>query len=148
MVRRSECACVHSELDKGRVASIEGEAALLFENRMMTDDTFSTEEMGTINSALSDKIDVSGALKLDVNKKPKRVFQGIMPGHEGFVVGATDTHNLVKRNRRNSEILKPYMIGDDLLGEPMGRASRYIIDFDSMDIVEVQNYPDLRQYRL
>ncbi|MCU0500078.1 MAG: N-6 DNA methylase [Anaerolineae bacterium] len=42
--------------------------------------------MPTINSSLSEQIDVISAQTLACNTNPKRVFQGLTPGHAGFVL--------------------------------------------------------------
>lgn len=104
---------------------------------------FRTVEKDRINSALSEQIDVSGAVKLTVNTKPKRVFQGIIPGHNGFIVSISEAKDLAKRGQRSSQVLKPYLIGNDLLGKPMGQPGRYVIDFNPYDIIEIRDFPAL-----
>lgn len=101
---------------------------------------FRTAEKERINAALSDNIFVSGAQKLAVNVKPKRVFEGIKPGSSGFVIDKDTAHELVKRDKKNAQVVKPYLIGDDLLGQSMGQPSRYIIDFFGLDILEARDY--------
>ena len=105
------------------------------------DYVFRTVEKERINAALSDKVFVSGARKLVANVKPKRVFQGILTGTAGFVVDIEFADALFKRDQRNGAVVKPYMIGDDLLGQPMGQPSRYVIDFLGLDILEARSYP-------
>ncbi len=101
---------------------------------------FRTAEKERINAALSDNIFVSGARKLAVNVKPKRVFEGIKPGSSGFVSDKETAHEMVKRDTMNAQVVKPYLIGDDLLGQSMGQPSRYIIDFFGLDILEARAY--------
>ena len=105
------------------------------------DYAFRTVEKNRINAALSDKIFVSGARKLAVNMKPKRVFQGIVPGTSGFVLDKETALAIVERSKRNAQVIKPYLIGDDLLGEALGQPSRYVIDYFGLDILEARAYP-------
>ena len=102
---------------------------------------FNTVEKESINAALSDKVFVSGAKTLAANVKPKRVFQGIEPGARGFVIDQETAHRFVTRDKRNNSVVLPYLIGDDLLGQPMGQPSRYVIDFFGLDILQARAFP-------
>lgn len=101
---------------------------------------FRTVEKERINAALSDQIFVSGARKLAVNIKPKRVFQGIIPGHHAFRIDPDKAEQFIRSNSCNKEILKPYLIGEDLLGQSMGQPSRYVIDFFGLNILEARAF--------
>ena len=94
----------------------------------------------SINAALSDKVFVSGASKLAVNIEPKRVYEGIKTGSTGFVIDKETALELRKRDERNAMVIKPYLIGDDLLGQSKGLPSRYVIDFFGMDILEARAF--------
>jgi len=104
---------------------------------------FRTVELPQINSSLSDKTDVSGALKLRVNTKPKRVFSGNITGSPGFLVSGAKAEQLVKRDKRNQQVLIPYLSGSNLVGNAKGLPGRYVIDFNDFDIIEIRNFPDL-----
>lgn len=103
---------------------------------------FRTVEKSKINAALSDKVFVSGARKLKINVKPKRVFQGIDVGNDGFVLNKEQAKKLVDRNAKNWAVVKPYLIGDDLLGQSMAQPSRYVIDYFGLDILEARAYSE------
>jgi len=90
-----------------------------------------------INSALSDKVDVSKAQVLAVNETVV-VCQGITPGHAGFVLSQSERAVIVTANARNQEVIHPYMIGEDILGP--GKATRWLIDFGTKSILEAQAY--------
>ncbi len=107
---------------------------------------FNKVEMGTINSSLSDKIDLSGAHSLRINTRPKRVFSGNITGSPGFLVKVSKAEQLIKKDRRNLKILKPYLSGNDFLGNPKGHPLRYLIDFNDFDIIEIREFSDL--YRI
>ncbi len=104
---------------------------------------FRTVEMSRINTSLSEQADVSGALKLRVNTKPKRVFSGNITGSPGFLIPSAKAEQLVKRDKRNQQVLIPYLIGNDLVGNAKAKPSRYVIDFNDFDIIEMRNFPDL-----
>ncbi len=103
---------------------------------------FRTAEKERINAALSDKTFVSGARKLNVNAKPKRIFQGIDVGNDGFVLDKEHAKKLVEHDSTNWTVVKPYLIGDDLLGQSKGQPSRYVIDFFGLDILQARAYSD------
>jgi hypothetical protein len=96
-------------------------------------------EVAHINSSLSDRVDVSKACPLAVNKAAV-VCQGITPGHAGFVVDGTERSTMVAARSRNGEIIHPYMVGDDILGP--GKAARWIIDFQRKSILQAQAYSE------
>ncbi len=94
-------------------------------------------EVSQINSALSDKVDLSGAVILECNKG---VFQGITPGHKGFVIDADERDRMIRDDPRSAEVIFPYLIGDEILvGD--GSPGRFLIDFEQRGVLEVQCYP-------
>lgn len=101
---------------------------------------FRTVEKEKINAALSEKTFISHAKKLDANTEPKRVFEGIKPGASGFAVSKEIARDFVERSRLNASVVKPYLIGEDLLGQSEGQPSRYVIDFFGLDILQARAY--------
>lgn len=95
-------------------------------------------EVAHISSSLSDRIDVSQALPLSANRDVV-VCQGVTPGHAGFVLSTAEKKALVSADAKSSEVLRPYMVGDDILSET-GKASRWIIDFGSRDMLDARSY--------
>lgn len=92
-----------------------------------------------INSALSDKTDVSGAIRLKCNIEPQRVFQGQVPGHEAFVLSVADAKRLVAPNPKNREVVHPFLIGRDIV-TGNGQPTRWVIDFQTRDVIEASDY--------
>src|SRR5207249_4129655 len=72
-------------------------------------------ECDEINSTLSDKTDVSGAKVLRCNTEPQRVFQGVAPGHEGFLLTAKEVSDFSNKSENNNAVIFPYLIGDEIL---------------------------------
>ncbi len=92
----------------------------------------------SINSALSDQRDVSVARVLTANREPPRVFNGQFPRHQGFVLKPCEAAELIAKNRRNREVLHPYLIGQEMLTH--GVPQRWIIDFQKMSLLDAKAY--------
>ncbi|MGB1289225.1 MAG: type IIL restriction-modification enzyme MmeI, partial [Aggregatilineales bacterium] len=93
-----------------------------------------------INSSLSEETDVSGAKVLRVNKKPKRVFQGQIPGNEHFVFEPDEARAFIKKDSNSVTVLFPFLIGDDLVGNSQGHPSRLVLDLNQYDAIEAQQF--------
>jgi hypothetical protein len=50
---------------------------------------------------------------------------------------------MVKRAPKLSGVLFPFLTADDMLGEPDSQPTRYVIDFQSKDIIEASTYSEL-----
>jgi hypothetical protein len=83
-------------------------------------------------------LDVTEAKTLNANEKPKLVFQGQNPVHEGFFLTPQEAAQMIKQDRNHREILFPYMIGRDLVEE--GKPTRWIIDFDRLEMTEAMRF--------
>ncbi len=99
----------------------------------------------TINSSLSLQTDVTEAKVLVCNKKPKRVFQGQTHGHEGFLLEKNEGLKILKKYPKYAEVLKPFLIGDELVAAPGAQPSRFVIDFTLMDVNQAATYKELFQ---
>ena len=88
-----------------------------------------------LNSALSDDIDVSARSNLRSNKKPKRCFQGKIPGSPGFILDAAEVGRL---RHDSAEVVVPYLIGRELLDE--FKVKRWAIDFRAMDLDQASRF--------
>lgn len=100
-------------------------------------------EMDKINSSLSLKTDVSKAYNLKSNKKPKCVFQGQTHGHSGFLVSMSEGNKILNKHPEYEAVLKPFLIGDELIANYKSQPKRYIIDFSFCDIYEASYYKEL-----
>ena len=103
------------------------------------DSDLTFREVTKINSSLSDRTDVSQAAELLCNVHPQRVFQGITPGHAGFVLSADEMQQMVKADANSSNVIYPYLIGREIVSGD-GLPQRYIIDFGDRSIVEARKY--------
>lgn len=97
-------------------------------------------EVPQINSALSDKTDVSIAVPLDCNTKPQRCFTGQMLGHAGFLLTKEQRASIVKSDTKSSKVIFPYLNGDEALrGQGL---SRFVLDFEQRDQLAAAGYPN------
>ena len=58
---------------------------------------------------------------------------GSKPRGEGFVLSATEAMNVLAADPKNHQVVRPFLSGRDLNTSPSGTASRYVIDFGSLD---------------
>ncbi len=103
------------------------------------DSPWETYTLDRINSALSTVLDVSTAIRLETNAKSTACFEGQQPGHDGFRLNADDAARLIKQGC--SQVIYPYLNGDELLGAEYVKAPRFIIDFGERDIFEARAFP-------
>lgn len=92
-----------------------------------------------INSALSDRVDVAPARVLVCNTKPQRVFQGITPGHEAFVIDAGEVSQLAA-DGVSGKVIFPFIGGDEILSG-MTKPVRFLIDFEQNTVLTAQAFP-------
>ncbi len=119
----------------------EGEKTLYY----FEDDELKGIHPATINSSLSLQTDVTAAQVLQCNKKPKKVFQGQTHGHEGFLLDKAEALKVLKKYPTYAEVLKPFLIGDELVAEVGAQPSRFVIDFTLKDVVQAAQYKELFQ---
>lgn len=96
-------------------------------------------EVTFINSALSDKADVSQAQVLACNTDPQLVYQGLTPGHKAFVLSEEQRQALVAKPGNNASLIHPYLIGDEILSKN-GSPERFLLDFEQRSVLEAQAF--------
>jgi SAM-dependent methyltransferase len=97
-------------------------------------------ELPKINSSLTLNVDVVTAHELLCNIVPKKVHQGQTHGHEGFLLSKSEGLKLIKANKKNLNVLKPFLTGDEMLTNYQSQPSRFVIDFSKMDQLEASSY--------
>jgi SAM-dependent methyltransferase len=102
------------------------------------DSEWTVEETEKINSSLSTRTDVSKALPLQANRRPKRCFQGQNPVSDGFFLTPKQAEKLLQQNQQLRDVLFPYMIGRDLV-ENDG-PTRWVIDFGQRNMLDAMRY--------
>lgn len=96
-------------------------------------------EVPQVNSALSDKADLSVAPALSCNTEPQRCFTGQMIGHDNFLIGDTQRAELIRKDAKTAEITFPYLNGREFLSGD-GMMNRYVIDFSQRDQLQAAAY--------
>ena len=94
-------------------------------------------ECPEINSALSDKTNVSAAKCLSANEGV--CYTGQYPRHEGFMLNSSDARAMLQADEKNREVLWPFLVGRELLSQ--GLDDRWVIDFQNRTILDAQAYP-------
>jgi SAM-dependent methyltransferase len=92
-----------------------------------------------INAALSDQAMVSEAKALECVKDPQVCSSGVILGYKGYAVTLQKRADLISADERNAEVVKPWIIGRDLLTGD-GRPTRALIDFAAKDQFEARSY--------
>lgn len=105
-----------------------------------TGETLITHTLPLISSSLSAKTDVSTAKVLACNTTPKRVFQGIVPGDKAYVLSYEEAQKLIQKDITSQQAIKPYIVGEDLLGNLESKPSRYVIDLNDYMLNEVRQF--------
>jgi methylase of polypeptide subunit release factors len=59
---------------------------------------------------------------------------------EGFLLPPEKAQDLISSDARNSDVLRPYLTGEDLNSQPDLTPSRWVIDFDNMSEAQAQTY--------
>jgi SAM-dependent methyltransferase len=93
-----------------------------------------------INSSLSLNIDVSSAKVLACNKEPKKCFQGQTHGHPGFLLSVKEAKKILNSDIKYEEVIKPFLIGDELVGKPKSIPERFVIDFSYHDVLSASSF--------
>ncbi|MDQ3934648.1 MAG: N-6 DNA methylase [Actinomycetota bacterium] len=84
--------------------------------------------------------DVSQALPLEQNRG--RAFQGPIPAGAGFVLTSGEADELLARPEADyAEVVRPYLVGEDLADDPEQRPRRWVIDFAHMTLEDAARFP-------
>lgn len=102
------------------------------------DSPWEMKSLDKIGPSLSFELDVSIAQPIKANASSTACYQGQTHGHEGFLLDAAEAHDLAKRDPGIEKYIHPFLITDDLIGTPDGLPSRYVVDFEEMELIEVQ----------
>lgn len=99
------------------------------------------EDVERIPSSLSYSLDVTTAKTLAANAKDGLCFQGQTHGHKSFLMKASEALLLISKDKRYGEVLKPFLIADELIGKIGSKPQRYVIDFTNLDVLEAESFP-------
>ena len=72
-------------------------------------------------------------------------FEGSKITGMGFVMPASHAHRLIEQEQRNTEVLFPYLVGEDVNSRPDCSASRWIINFHDWTEERAKTYESVFQ---
>ncbi|RIK09900.1 MAG: hypothetical protein DCC49_04750 [Acidobacteria bacterium] len=82
----------------------------------------------------------ASAVALEANRG--FAFQGPIPVGAGFILDNDEAAEILARDDANyAEVVRPYLIGDDIAKNPALGPTRWIIDFASMPLEDAMRYP-------
>jgi hypothetical protein len=136
-------AAVHVSIVNWTKGEESGDKRLALQRGDSIDSPFEYYELESINSALSLVVDLTSARKLSVNSESQACFQGQTHGHEGFLLPKEEAEKILNENPRYKEVLFPFLIANDLIGNIGALPERYVIDFRKQDIFGAQKYKSL-----
>jgi N-6 DNA Methylase len=70
-----------------------------------------------------------------------RSFQGPIPAGSFYLEAEEASEILAREDANYSEVVRPYLIGDDITEEPEQGARRYVVDFGFMSLEQAMKYP-------
>ena len=135
----SGAAAVHVSIACWKKGEEKGSKNLYYPN---TKGNLELHKVPVINSSLSLSVDVVAAFILNCNKDPKKCFQGQTHGHEGFLLTINQAKDLIRKNEKNHEVLKPFLVGDELVGNYLSQPKRFVIDFSKMDMIYASSFKE------
>ena len=136
-------AAVHVSIVNWVKGTQSGKKKLLTQLGDDIDSPWRTEEMATINAALTSRTDVTAARILEVNRESDTCDQGQTHGHEGFLMSWEEGTEHLRLNPEDKSVLWPYMTADELIGSAPPRPKRFVIDFDGRDVNSAQQHRTL-----
>jgi SAM-dependent methyltransferase len=99
------------------------------------------EEVDQIGPALSFNLDVTKAKVIGANKVAG-CYQGQTHGHKSFLMRSDTAKLALARDETGKlkNVLKPFLIADELIGKKNPRPGRYVIDFRGYDVLEARKF--------
>ena len=97
--------------------------------------------VNAISPYLKDEMKISGKpFKLLSNKN--KSFIGSFIYGQGFVLTKEEAQIIIEKNGKNSEVIFPYLIGQDFNSHPNQSPQSWVINFSDMKLEEAENYED------
>jgi hypothetical protein len=113
----------------GTFGSLEPDLPRVIDGRKVTEISTLLEAGGTI-----------GGTPIRLPENAGRAFQGCIVLGMGFVIEPEEARSWMAADRRNAEVLFPYLGGEDATSQPDSAASRWVIDFGTRSEAEAATY--------
>ena len=122
------------------LAAVEVSLVSIFKGRWTKKFYLNTKEVERISTYLDDSSSIKQPLVLKSNLDLS--FKGSEPAGMGYILEPSDAIALLGKDQKNSDIIFPYLNGDDLNNSVNQSASRYIINFFDWDEDKAKKYSD------
>ncbi len=99
-----------------------------------------TKEVTTITPYLDDAETLGNPYLLKRNES--KAFQGSIVLGKGFVLEQSEAQRLMALDKNNTEVIFPYLNGEELNNNPDQRAGRWVISYFERSEEEAKKYPD------
>jgi hypothetical protein len=139
MVWRGE-ANVHVSIVNWVKGPAKGDKRLYIQVGNDPDKGWSYEDLAAIGPSLSFGVDVTKAKPLRLSKRAP-CFQGQTHGHKGFLLKVPDAKLAIIKEPKLAEVIRPFLIGNDLVGKRSSKPTRYVIDFQDKTVLQAADYP-------
>jgi hypothetical protein len=98
---------------------------------------------GAVVEGIDSSLHVAGAWTPQVLAANKgRCFQGPIPVGTGFIISDAEAAELLARTDADySQVVRRYLIGDDIANDPQQAPSRWIIDFGLLPLEDARRFP-------
>jgi hypothetical protein len=84
--------------------------------------------------------DISTATRLTPNRGLS--FEGVKPGGIGFILDDIEAERLIAATDADyATVVRPYLVGDDIVKDPRQAPTRWVIDFATMSLEEAMTLP-------
>lgn len=99
-----------------------------------------SKEVNHISSFLDDRIILGDPHKLAANEGKSHMGSNVVG--MGFVLTSEEAQELLAQNKSNTDVLFPFMNGQDLNSSPSQSASRWVINFGNWPLARAEKYQD------
>lgn len=139
----SGTAVVHTSIVNWMKGTNKGLKRLYTQDGNHIDEGWRYADLNRIPSSLSFSFDVTKAKPIRKNARQGGCFQGQTHGHKGFLISPSAALNHVKNNKMYSNVIKPFLTSNDLVGQIDSKPTRYVIDFNNMELLDAKQYSDV-----
>jgi hypothetical protein len=119
-------------------ASVHVSAVNIFKGDWRSERILDERRVSQISAHLDESQSVIDPWDLELNSNI--CFQGSIVSGAGFVIDAELAEDLLQKNPLNSEVVFPYLDGDDLTSNPGQSATRWVVNFAELSEEQASKY--------